>query len=154
MARPALSLFGFHRDSRCTLQASLASYPEQRDRVGRAVKSLVTPLAPLHRAASPCHAPWLPDSGGAFEVSVVADMKRTASRRECRQRVVQSWVTADQRMDGPTRGCAALFRGRELFTLATSRLPMDEAIVTVTVRPSLTKQAGPSRAARAESFHT
>lgn len=45
-----------------------------------------------------------------------------------------------------------LFRHRKMFTLATSRLPVDEAIVTFTVRPSLTKQAGPSREGRAESF--
>lgn len=57
-------------------------------------------------------------------------------------------------MDGPTRGDAALFRHRKMFTLATSNSPVDEAIVTFTVRPSLTKQAGPSSAGRAESFHT
>lgn len=57
-------------------------------------------------------------------------------------------------MNSPTRGDALLFRHRKMFTLATSRLPVDEAIVTFTVRPSLTKQAGPSREGRAESFQT
>lgn len=41
----------------------------------------------------------------------------------------------------PRRRCP--FPHQKFFTLATPCLPVDEAIVTFTVRPSLTKQAGP-----------
>lgn len=40
-----------------------------------------------------------------------------------------------------------LSRHRRKLTLATPCLPLDEAIVTVPVRPSVTKQAGSSRQA-------
>ena len=42
-------------------------------------------------------------------------------------------------MNGPTRGDTVLFRRRKVLMLATTCLPVDEAIVTAPVRPSLAK---------------
>lgn len=49
-------------------------------------------------------------------------------------------------MDDSVRGDTVLSCHRETFGLATSYLPVDEAIVTFPLQPSLTKQVRPAKA--------